>query len=93
MNRNLKAAAKALGLSEPQLRAKLRALKILNHAGELIPGQRLAGRLFTEERARWNPSINGYSHYGVVMATEQGITWLREQLAGTTGTPNKGAAA
>lgn len=80
MNRDLTAAATLLGLTRNKLRDQLRAKGVLNHKGELIAAPRVQGRLFTDTRARWNPSINAYSYYGVVMATEAGIGWLAELL-------------
>lgn len=94
MNRDLTAAATVLGITRNKLRDQLRAQGVLNHKGELISSPRVEGRLYTDTRARWNPSINGYSYYGVVMATEAGIGWLAEQLGITvTITQHKDAAA
>lgn len=80
MNRTLDQAAAVLGIGPRKLRARMRALGLLNHAGELISSERGQGRLFVDTRSRWNPAINSYTHYGVVMATEDGIAWLAEQL-------------
>lgn len=80
MNRDLNQAAALLGLGPRKLRDRLRELGLLNHAGELISTERGKGRLFVETRSRWNRSINGWSHYGLVMVTEPGIAWLAEQL-------------
>ncbi|TLX65096.1 hypothetical protein DN820_01940 [Stutzerimonas nosocomialis] len=80
MNRTLDQAAAVLGIGPRKLRARMRDLGLLNHAGELISTERGQGRLFVDTRARWNRRINGYSHYGVVMATEAGIAWLAKQL-------------
>lgn len=94
MNRDLTAAAAVLGITRNQLRAHLREQGLLNHKGELVSSPRIQGRLFTDTRARWNPSIRGYSHYGVVMATEAGIGWLADLLGITvTITQHKDAAA
>lgn len=91
MNRTLDQAAAVLGIGPRKLRARMRELGLLNHAGELISSERGRGRLFVDTRSRWNPAINSYAHYGVVMATEAGIAWLAEQLAITV--TQKGAAA
>lgn len=80
MNRTLDQAAAVLGIGPRKLRARMRELGLLNHAGELISSERGQGRLFVDTRSRWNPAINSYTHYGVVMATEAGIAWLAEQL-------------
>lgn len=94
MNRDLTAAAAVLGTTRNKLRAHLRAQGVLNHKGELISSPRIEGRLFTDTRSRWNPSINCYSHYGVVMATEVGVGWLAEQMGiSVTITQHKDAAA
>lgn len=91
MNRTLDQAAAVLGLGPRKLRARMRELGLLNHAGELISTERSRGRLFVDTRSRWNPAISTYSHYGVVMATEKGIGWLAEQL-GITVTKKDAAA-
>ncbi|MFZ3184123.1 MAG: hypothetical protein WA173_08260 [Pseudomonas sp.] len=88
MNRDLKTTARVLGIGERYLRSKL---KLLNQAGELLLSPRTDGRLFTDTRARWSKSINGWSHYGVVMVTEPGVAWLAQQLGITV--TNKDAAA
>lgn len=94
MNRDLAAAAAVLGTTRNKLRDHLRAQGVLSHKGKLLSSPRIKGRLFTDTRARWNPSINGYTHYGVVMATEAGIGWLAEQMGITvTITKHKSAAA
>lgn len=80
MNRDLKTTASVLGIGERFLRSKLRELKLLNQAGELLLSPRTEGRLFTDTRARWSQSINGWRHYGVVMVTEPGVAWLAQQL-------------
>lgn len=80
MHRNLDATAAVLGLRPRKLRQRLRELGILDHAGELTCQHRDKGYLFVRTRSRWNRSINAWSHYGVVMTTEQGIAWLAEQL-------------
>ncbi|OLU23849.1 hypothetical protein [Pseudomonas sp. PA27(2017)] len=86
MNRDLKATAQVLGLRDRELRSRLRELRILNTAGELVIGPRTEGRLFVDPRSRWNKRFNTYSHYGVVMATEAGVTWLAKQLGITVTT-------
>lgn len=80
MNRTLDQAAAVLGIGPRKLRARMRELGLLNYAGELISTERGRGRLFVDTRSRWNPAINSYTHYGVVMATEVGIAWLAGQL-------------
>lgn len=81
MNRTLDQAAAVLGIGPRKLRARMRELGLLNHAGELISSKRGQGRLFVDTRSRWSPAINSYTHYGVVMATEAGVAWLAEQLS------------
>ncbi len=80
MNRTLDQAAAVIGIGPRKLRARMRELGLLNHAGELISSERGQGRLFVDTRSRWNPAIKNYTHYGVVMATEAGIAWLADQL-------------
>ena len=80
MNRTLDQAAAALGLKPRALRNQLRELGVLTQLGELACKYRDKGHLYIETRSRWNTNIRTYSHYGVVMATEQGIGWLAEQL-------------
>ena len=80
MNRTVSQAAAILNRPARQLFSELRTLKIINQQRELISSQRQQGRFYTDARARWNPSINSYTHYGVVMITEKGMAWLAEQL-------------
>lgn len=80
MHRDLDATAALLGLGPRKLRRRLRELSILDHAGELTCAHRDRGYLFTKTRSRWNASINGWTHYGVVMVTEAGVAWLAQQL-------------
>lgn len=80
MNRTLEQAAAVLGIGPRKLRTQLRAIGILNPAGELACRYRDKGHLFTDTRSRWNPSINSYVHYGVVMTTERGLAWLAGKL-------------
>jgi hypothetical protein len=80
MNRTLSQAAAVLGIGPRKLRDRLRELGLLNSYGELISTERGRGRLFVDTRARWNPSIGSWTHYGVVMVTEAGIAWLADQL-------------
>lgn len=80
MNRTLDQAAAVLGLKPRALRNQLRELGVLTQLGELACKYRDKGHLYIETRSRWNTNIRTYSHYGVVMATEQGIGWLAEQL-------------
>ena len=81
MNRDLKQAAAVLGMGPRKLRDQLRERGIINHQGELACRYRDKGHLYIETRSRWNKSINGWTHYAAVMATEAGIAWLAEQLA------------
>jgi hypothetical protein len=80
MNRTLTKAAAVLGLKPTALRQKLRDLGVLTQMGELACKCRDTGYLYVDTRSRWNPSIGKYSHYGVVMVTEQGMGWLAQQL-------------
>lgn len=80
MNRTLDQAASVLGIKPRALRKKLRELGVLTQMGELACKHRDKGHLYVETRSRWNSYIRTYSHYGVVMATEQGIGWLAQQL-------------
>lgn len=80
MHRTLDDTAAVLGIGPRKLRRRLRDMGILNHAGELSCQNRERGYLFTQPRSRWNASINGWTHYGVVMTTEAGVAWLAEQL-------------
>lgn len=80
MNRNLDQAAAVLGIGPRKLRARLRELGLLNSYGELISTERGRGRMYVDTRSRWNPSIGGWTHYGVVMVTEDGLAWLARRL-------------
>lgn len=80
MHRTLDATAALLGIGPRKLRGRLRDLGVLNHAGELECAHRDTGRFFVDCRSRWNRSINGWSHYGVVMTTEAGVAWIAGQL-------------
>ncbi len=80
MNRSLDQAAAVLGIKPRALRNKLRELGVLTQLGELACKYRDKGHLYTDTRSRWNTNLRTYSHYGVVMATEQGIGWLAQQL-------------
>ena len=93
MNRTLDQAAAVLGIKPRNLRQRLRQLGILNHAGELACKYIGQGHLFIDTRSRWNPSINTYSHYGVVMCTEPGIGWLAKKLGIQVTNMSKEAAA
>ncbi|MCY1300378.1 hypothetical protein D9M70_499410 [compost metagenome] len=93
MNRTLDQAAAVLGQKPRAFRQRLRALGILTQMGELACKHRDKGFLFVDTRSRWNRNIRAYSHYGVVMVTEQGIGWLANQLGITVTQPNKDAAA
>ncbi|MCY1287528.1 hypothetical protein D9M70_365250 [compost metagenome] len=93
MNRTLDQAAAVLGQKPRAFRKRLRAEGILTQLGELACKHRDKGHLYTDTRQRWNPAIKGWSYYGVVMVTEQGIGWLAQQLGITVTQPNKDAAA
>ena len=80
MNRTLDEAAAVLGIKPHALRKQLRELGVLTQMGELACKYRDKGHLYIDPRKRWNPSIGKYSHYAVVMATEQGMGWLAQQL-------------
>lgn len=94
MHRNLDATAAILGLGPRKLRTQLRALGILTQTGDLACKYRDRGHLFVEPKQRWNKRIGAWAHYGVVMVTEPGVTWLAKQLGiGITTAPTKDAAA
>ncbi|MDU4250503.1 MULTISPECIES: hypothetical protein [Pseudomonas] len=80
MNRDIRHAAAALGVSERSLRAHLREHKDLNHDGTLAAKHIGGGHLFMDPRSRWNPRLGIYNHYSVVMVTEAGIGWLAKRL-------------
>jgi hypothetical protein len=89
MNRNLKATAAVLGIRERELRAKLRELKLIANDGTLLKSDRIEGRVFLDTRSRWNPTLRMYQHYGVIMTTEAGVSWLAEKLGITVTTTRK----
>lgn len=91
MNRTLTQAAAVLGLKPTALRQQLRDLGVLTQMGELACKYRDKGHLYIDTRSRWNQSIGKHSHYAVVMATEQGMAWLAQQLG--INVTNKDAAA
>ncbi|MCY1301943.1 hypothetical protein D9M70_515800 [compost metagenome] len=94
MNRDLKAAAAVPGTRERELRNHLRNTGALNHDGTLAAAHVGRGFLFMDPRSRWNPRLNTYSHYAVVMVTEAGIDWLAKRLGITvTRTREKDSAA
>ena len=72
MNRTLDATAALLGLKPRTFRKQLRELGILTQAGELASQHRDQGYLFVDSRSRWNPNINTFCHYAVVMVKEAG---------------------
>lgn len=80
MHRNLDQVAAVLGVKPGQLRKKLREMGVINPAGELACKHRGGPNFFVQVRQRWNPCINGYVYYGVVMATEAGVGWLARKL-------------
>lgn len=81
MHRDINQTAALLGLKPHHLRKKLRDIGVLTQIGELHHRHREGDNFFVETRSRWNPSIQTYSHYAVVMVTEDGVTWLAKQLA------------
>lgn len=94
MNRDLKAAAAVLGIRERDLRNHLRATGVLYPDGTLAAPYVGRGHLFMDPRSRWNPRLNAYTHYAVVMVTEAGIDWLAKRLGiSITCTRDKESAA
>lgn len=93
MNRTLDATAALLGLKPRTFRKQLRELGILTQAGELASQHRDQGYLYADPRSRWNPNINTFSHYAVVMVQEPGVAWLAKKLGIAISTPQKEAAA
>lgn len=93
MNRNLDATAALLGLKPRTFRKQLRERGILTQAGELANQYRDQGYLYVDSRSRWNPNINTFSHYAVVMVKEAGVAWLAKQLGIEITTKHKDAAA
>ena len=81
MHRDINQAAAVLGLKPSHLRKKLRDIGVLTQIGELHCTHREGTNFFVQTRSRWNKSINTYSHYGVVIVTEDGIAWIAKQLA------------
>lgn len=80
MHRDVSQAAAVLGVKPGSLRKQLRAMGVLTQIGELACRHREGPHFFVQTRQRWNPRINTYVHYGVVMVTEAGIGWLARQL-------------
>lgn len=81
MHRDINQAAALLGLKSNHLRKKMRDIGVLTQIGELHCKHREGKNFFVQPRSRWNTSIQSYSHYGVVMITENGIAWIAQQLA------------
>lgn len=81
MHRDINQAAALLSLKPHHLRKKLRDIGVLTQIGELHCRHRQGTNFFVQTRSRWNPSIQSYSHYGVVMITENGIAWVAQQMA------------
>lgn len=81
MHRDINQAAAVLGLKPSHLRKKLRDIGVLTQIGELHCAHRQGPNFFVQTRSRWNKSINTYSHYGVVIVTEDGIAWIAKQLS------------
>lgn len=80
MNRNLTQAAAVLGIKPRALRMQLRERGIITAAGTLAAPYVGQGNLYMDPRSRWNRTLNTYSHYAVLMATERGISWLAALL-------------
>ena len=80
MNRTIREAATVLDLGERTLRDRLRADKTLNKDGTLAAQHIGKGYLFMDPRSRWNPKLQQYVHYSVLMVTEAGIGWLAKRL-------------
>lgn len=93
MNRNLDQTAALLGLKPRTLRTRLRELRVLNADGTLASQHRDKGYLYSDPRSHWNPSIQQYRHYAVVMVKEPGIAWLAKQLGITLTEQGKDSAA
>lgn len=93
MNRTLDAAAAVLGLKPRSFRKRLREHGILTQGGDLASQHRDRGYLYADARSRWNPSINTFSHYSVVMVTENGVAWLAKKLGIEITQHNKDDAA
>lgn len=80
MHRTLAEAAAVLGIPTQQLRKRLKAQGVLQSDGLLASKYREGSGLYTATRCRWNPAINNWTHYGVVMVQEEGIQWLAKRL-------------
>lgn len=94
MNRTVKEAANALGLSENTLRAWLREKGHLNKDGTLAAKHIGAGNLYMEPRATQPRQLGFRKHYAVLKVTEQGIDWLAQQMGIViTEVPQKDTAA
>lgn len=93
MNRDLDQAAALLGIKPRRFRQQLRDLGVLTTAGELASKHRDKGTFYVDARSRWHPKFQRYVHYGVVMVSEPGITWLTKELGISVTQYNKDAAA
>lgn len=93
MNRTLDEAAAVLGLKPRTFRTRLRELRVLTPAGDLASHHRDKGYLYSDPRSHWNPKIQQYRHYAVVMVKEAGIDWLAKQLGITVTVQKKDTAA
>lgn len=91
MNRTLDQTAAVLGIKPRAFRTRLRELGILNSNGDLASQYRDQGRLYSDPRVRWSPTIGKPVHYAVVMVKEAGVDWLAKKLGITI--TNKDAAA
>lgn len=93
MNRTLDETAAILGLKPRAFRARLRDLRVLTQDGDLASQHRDRGYLFSDPRSHWNPRIQQYRHYAVVMVKEAGVEWLAKQLNITITRQQKDSAA
>lgn len=93
MNRTLDETAAILGLKPRAFRNRLRELRILTEGGDLASQHRERGYLFSDPRSHWNPKIQQYRHYAVVLVKEQGVDWLAKQLNITINRQQKDSAA
>ena len=80
MNRTLDQTAAVLGIKPRAFRTRLRELGILNSSGDLASQYRDQGRLYSDPRVRWNPTIGKPIHYAVVMVKEEGVKGIAQKL-------------
>jgi hypothetical protein len=93
MNRTLDETAAVLGFKPRAFRTRLRELRILTPSGDLASHHRDRGYLFADARSTWNPKLNAYRHYSVVMVKEDGVAWLAKKLDINVTKMNKDDAA